>query len=98
MEYITERRGGWDEWGDPYEVILRVVINGKEFDRYVKDVFTDENGNKLEVDFPTRKEIGMEITIERYDPTYESWKVRSLNEFEDLVDVSSMTISTSELN
>lgn len=98
MEYITEARGGWDEWSDKYEIILGVRINGKEFDRFLKEKFTNKDGNLLRVDFPRRNEIGSEITIEQHDPEYKQWKVESLNEFEDIVDVSTMKIDVSDLS
>lgn len=97
MEYITEVRGGWDEWSDEYEVILGVIIDNKEYDRVVKDTFVDENGNQLDVEFPLRKEIGRTISIERYEPEYQLWEVESLSNFEDVFDSLEMTIAVSDL-
>lgn len=42
MEYITEVRG-WDEWSNKYEVILD-VIEGREFEQFVKDDFVNYLG------------------------------------------------------
>lgn len=99
MEYITERRGGWDEWGDEYEAIMGVCIGGEEFSRFIDDgAFTDADGNEVEVEFPMRDEIDSEILIERYEPEYEVWVAHSLSEFEEAVDVDSMTVAVSELS
>jgi len=99
MRYITERRGGWDEWSDEYEAILGVRIGDTEYSRFIDDgEFTDANGNELEVEFPMRDEIDSEILIERYEPEYEVWVAHSLSDFEEVVDVSSLTVKVSELS
>lgn len=97
MEYVTERRGGWDEWSDEYKAIVGVIMGGAEYGRFLDDVFTDTDGNSVEVEFPMRDEIDSMIDIERYDPEYEIWEARSLDDFEVAVDVDSMTVDVSKL-
>lgn len=97
MEYVTERRGGWDEWSDEYKAIVGVLIGGTEHSRFIDNEFTDTDGNPVEVEFPMRDEIDSTIDVERYDPEYEIWEARSLDEFESAVDVDSMTVDVSKL-
>ena len=80
MEYITETRGGWDEWSDEYTQILGLRLDTGETIKTgcIDDKFVDTDGNRVEVDLPQRNRIGDEITVERYEPEY---------------DVSSLTLS-----
>lgn len=74
MDYITEKRGGWDEWSDEYEQIIGLKLDtGKVIEtRFIDDFFTDTDGYRLEVELPPRRIIGEdEITIERYNPSYD---------------------------
>lgn len=92
MEYITEKRGGWDEWSDEYTTILGLRIpDGTEFRTNRIKAFTDTEGNDLNVDLPQRDEIGSTLFIERLDP-YEQWEM-SLDEFADRVDLEERTVS-----
>jgi hypothetical protein len=99
MEYLTEHRGGWDEWEDEYEAVIGLIFSdGTEYrQRNFKDMFEDKDGNQLEVELPRRTSIGdNEICIERYDPEYESWFL-TLSELEDHIDESAKIIRTDEL-
>lgn len=98
MEYITEIRGGYDEWSDEYRSVLGLELEtgDKIMSRIINDTFTDESGNKLEVELPMRANYDQKITIERYDPEYTYWDV-SKNTFAEAVDPQSMTIDTTKL-
>lgn len=99
MEYITERRGGWDERSDEYKAIIGVKIGGRDFSRFVDDgELTDTNGNEVAVEFPMRDTIDSEILIERYEPEYSVWVAHSLQDFEEVVDEDAMTIEVCKLS
>lgn len=72
MDYITEKRGGWDEWSDEYNQVIGLELETGETieTRFIDNFFTDPDGNRIEVELPSRKRVGDEITLERYDPDY----------------------------
>lgn len=98
MEYIIEYRGGFDEWSDEYKAVLGVrLADGTEISRFPNDIFTDQNGNELEVEFPARRHSDRDIKIERYAESYKHWGVSSLSKLEDATDEENRVINTNEL-
>lgn len=90
MEYITETRGGYDEWSDKREAIVGLRLdNGTEIrTRQINNWLTDENGNNVEIELPLQKAGQyMDLTVERYESEYEFWEFNSLSEFEQAVDI-----------
>lgn len=78
--YITELRGGWDEWTDKYKEIMGIRIKNHEF--YGKDFmdgsFIDKEGNILEVTFPPRR-TDHKIIVQNTGKGYEFKKVFKSN-------------------
>lgn len=98
MEYITETRGGWDEWSDEYSQVLGLRLDTGETieTRFISDRFVDTNGNKVEIELPGRKRIGDEITVERYEPEY-SVSSLTLNQLEDYMNQKQGVIAFEQL-
>jgi hypothetical protein len=95
MEYVTKRRGGFDEWSDVYEEVTAVIVDGSEYPRRTEEVFVDEASRPLTVEFPPRPKE--RITIERYEDGYRVWESPSLSSFESSVDEESLCVQTDEL-
>jgi hypothetical protein len=96
MEYITETRGGYDEWSDKREAIVGLRLdNGTEIrTRQINNWLTDENENNVEIELPLqRTHQYMNITVERYEPEYEIWEFNSLSEFEQSIDIENETFN-----
>lgn len=98
MEYITEPRGGWDEWSDKYEQIQGLKLDTGEVinTRFIDNQFVDTNGNRIEVELPARKRIDEEITVERYEPDY-SVSSLSLRQFANYLNQETKVVSYEEL-
>jgi hypothetical protein len=86
MEYITETRGGWDEWSDRYELICGLRFSdGTEIPSTRIEQFTDQDGNKIVIELPHRDRISNSIRVERTEPSYEYIPVSSLSELETAI-------------
>lgn len=76
VEYITEKRGGFDEWSDTYEAIVGVKIAGMNLGKkrfFNEGRFVDKNGDLLEVNIPGRKSD--HITVQSSGRSYDFKKV-----------------------
>lgn len=95
MEYISERRGGWDEWSDEYKQITGLRLdNGDEIrGRYIDDMFTDKNNTPVKVELPMRmsRTYNDGVTVERHEPEYQVI-VLKLGVFSEYINLSSNTI------
>jgi hypothetical protein len=71
LEYITEKRGGYDEWSDTYKAIIGIKIGDSEIEKrfFYDGKFIDENGDILEVNIPGRKHD--DITVQSVGRGYD---------------------------
>lgn len=88
MNYITEKRGGWDEWSEEFETI--VGLKSEEFevqsiviDETCSSFFRHKKGYPVEVELP-RKRNNYPIYAENSEYGYYN-EFNSLTELEDAV-------------
>lgn len=98
MEYLTEKRGGWDEWSDEYSQIQGLRLDTGELieTRFIDNVFTDKDGHLVQVELPPKIEISYDIKLERYEPEYEYLSV-TLSDLGGFIDQGEHIILFDEL-
>lgn len=73
MEYIKEHKPAYDEYMNSYDIVVGLRFDNRDDidTRFIENTFVDEKGNQLEIELPRRDRIENDITIEKYEESYE---------------------------
>lgn len=97
MEFITETRGGWDEYSDSYQAVLGIEFEtGERIESRVIEDFTDSDGCRVVIELPMRTHG--EITIELYGDEGYAFGEVSRSDFESVIDSTDRVVRVSELD